>query len=129
MTENTRHGPLFLPMKITDTLMRLFIKMTYRKPPLRFHRNRPAYHMDLIIHYNTSFILTYKATDDIEQDMYIRGTTNIRHNVEYSMAYAIQRREAKEKVLSCGKQRGNLCYRMCIAEEKMESSVRSLRSR
>lgn len=28
--------------------------------------------MDLIIHYNTSFILTYKATDDIEQDMYIR---------------------------------------------------------
>lgn len=44
--------------------------------------------MDLIIQYNTRFILTYKATDDMEQDMYIRGTTKFaNHNAEHSMAY------------------------------------------
>lgn len=77
-----RARPLFLPMKITDTvLMRLFIKMTYRGSSLPF---RPSRGPDIIQH-NTRIILIHTTERYSESMLLYAG--NKRNREQYGNVF------------------------------------------
>lgn len=102
-----RARPLFLPMKITDTLlMRLFIKMTYRGSSLPF---RPSRGPDIIQH-NTRIILTHRATIQREHVIIIHAG-NKRNREQYGNVFNA-RRLGKKRFFETDRQWANLCGEM-----------------